>query len=588
VGDGRIQPGRARGRPTGCTERPVPGGDARHRLSTACRRALPQLNTGFTRASGGLVQTAGRGAFLDPEPAHIHAAIERPQQERSMQEGATHTGKVSSGITGLDEVLNGGYTAHRLYLVEGVPGSGKTTMAMQFMLEGVRRGETVLYVTLSETHAELCEAAASHGWSLEGIHIHELLPADDRLDPESQYTMFHPSEVELVDTTRRMLDQVEQLRPDRVVFDSLAEIRLLAGTLLRFRRQVLALKQYFAGRGTTVLLLDDRQGVEHGLPVHTIVHGSIELDQMRPEYGGDRRRLRVTKLRGRAFHSGNHDYVIRTGGIQVFPRLVAAQHRQDGANDSVGSCLPALDALLGGGLDRGTSTLLLGAAGTGKSSLAAHFVMAAAERGERSAMYLFDESPRALFTRSRGLGLDVEGKVAAGVVSVQPIDPAELSPGEFIQNIRNAVERDGTRVVVIDSLNGYLNAMSEEHFVMNQLHELLAYLGQAGVVTLLINAQQGLIGQLSNSIDVSYLADTVIVLRYFETRGEIRQAISVMKKRTGAHERTIREITMGPEGLQLGPPLRRFRGVLSGLPHEIDPSTPPGAHAGVFPGPSPQ
>lgn len=485
-----------------------------------------------------------------------------------MQEGATGSATVSSGIPGLDEVLNGGYTPHRLYLLEGVPGSGKTTMAMQFLLEGVRLGETVLYVTLSETREELREAAASHGWSLDGIHVHELLPMGDQLDPESQYTMFHPSEVELGDTTQRMLEQVERLQPSRVVFDSLAEIRLLAGTLLRFRRQVLALKQYFAGRGTTVLLLDDRQGVESGLPVHTIVHGSIELDQMRPEYGGDRRRLRVSKLRGRPFRSGNHDYVITTGGVKVYPRLVAAHFRRGGTNEMVSSDLPALDSLLGGGLDRGTSTLLIGAAGTGKSSVACHFVIAAAKRGERSAMFIFDESPRALFTRSRGIGLDIEGCVEAGTVAVHPIDPAELSPGEFIHRIRHAVEHDNARVIVIDSLNGYVNAMPEEHFVMIQLHELLAYLGQLGVVTLLINAQQGLIGHMSSTIDVSYLADTVVLLRYFESRGEVRQAISVLKKRTGEHEHTIRELTFGAHGIKVGEPLRRFRGVLTGVPQE--------------------
>lgn len=483
-----------------------------------------------------------------------------------MQQGAQKTATVSSGIEGLDEILDGGYTPHRLYLLEGVPGSGKTTMAMQFLLEGLRRGETVLYVTLSETRTELTEAAASHGWSLEGMHIHELLPMGNQLDPESQYTMFHPSEVELADTTGRMLEEVERLKPDRVVFDSLAEIRLLAGTLLRFRRQVLALKQYFAGRGTTVLLLDDRQGVEHGLPVHTIVHGSIELDQMRPEYGGDRRRLRVSKLRGRPFHSGNHDYVINTGGVVVVPRLVAAKFRRDGATERVSSDLPALDALLGGGLDRGTSTLLVGAAGTGKSTLAAHFVMAAAKRGERSAMFLFDESERALLTRSRGLGFDMEARLADGMVSVQSIDPAELSPGEFVHRIRCAVEKDNARVIVIDSLNGYFNAMPGEKFVMIQLHELLAYLGQLGVVTLLINAQQGLIGQMTSSIDISYLADTVMLLRYFEAKGEVRQAMSVLKKRTGAHERSIRELTFSAAGIAVGEPLRHFRGVLSGLP----------------------
>jgi circadian clock protein KaiC len=479
---------------------------------------------------------------------------------------------VATGIEGLDDILNGGLTPHRLYLVEGVPGSGKTTMAMQFLMEGAARGEKVLYVTLSETTEELQEAAASHGWSLDGIVIHELVPMGDQLDPESQYTMFHPSEVELAETTHRILQEVERLQPQRVVFDSLAEIRLLAGSLLRFRRQVLALKQYFAGRGTTVLLLDETHVSEHGMHVHTVVHGAIELVQMKPEYGGDRRRLRVSKMRGRAFQSGNHDYTIETGGVRVFPRLVAAEFRREGENSTMSSGLPALDALLGGGLDRGTSTLLVGAAGTGKSSLAAHFVMSAAQRGEHSAMFLFDESLRAMLTRSRGLGLDVEGRIREGIVEVQAIDPGELSPGEFIHRIRQAVEQGGARVLVVDSLNGYLNAMAEEQLVLIQFHELLAYLAQMGVVTLMINAQIGLIGQMTTTVDVSYLADTVILLRYFEASGEVRQAFSVLKKRTGPHERTIRELTISNTGLEIGPALRHYRGILTGVPQEIDPT----------------
>ena len=482
---------------------------------------------------------------------------------------------VTTGIEGLDRILDGGLTPHRLYLVEGVPGSGKTTMAMQFLMEGAARGEKVLYVTLSETAEELRETAASHGWSLDGIEIHELVPMGDQLDPEAQYTMFHPSEVELAETTRRILQEVERLQPQRVVFDSLAEIRLLAGSLLRFRRQVLALKQYFAGRGTTVLLLDETSVAEHGMHVHTVVHGAIELVQMRPEYGGDRRRLRVSKMRGRRFQSGNHDYTIATGGVRVFPRLVAADFRREGENTTMSSGLPALDALLGGGLDRGTSTLFVGAAGTGKSSLAAHFVMSAADRGERSAMFLFDESLRAMLTRSRGLGLDVEARIRDGLVDVQPIDPAELSPGEFIHRIRTAVEEDGARVIVIDSLNGYLSAMAEEQLVLIQFHELLAYLAQLGVITLMINAQIGLIGQMTTTVDVSYLADTVILLRYFEAAGEVRQAISVLKKRTGQHERSIRELCISANGLHIGEPLRRYRGILTGVPQEIDPSPQP-------------
>jgi circadian clock protein KaiC len=485
-----------------------------------------------------------------------------------MQNDARAADTLSTGIAGLDSILRGGLTPHRLYLYQGVPGSGKTTMALQFLLDGVAQGERVLFVALSETKHELEESAASHGWSLEGIHVHELMPPGDQLDPTSQYTMFHPSEVELGETTRRILDAVEALKPQRVVIDSLAEIRLLAGSPLRFRRQVMALKQYFIGRGMTVLLLDESHAHDQELHVHTIVHGVVELEQMRPQYGGDRRRLRVSKFRGRAIHSGHHDYLISTGGVQVYPRLVAAHHRREGENEPMSSGLPALDALLGGGLDRGTSTLFIGAAGTGKSSLAAHFVLTAAERGEHSAMFLFDESIRSLVTRSRGIGFNLEQHIESGMVHVQSLDPAELSPGEFIQCIRDSVEKKGARVVVIDSLNGYLNAMPEEHFVIVQLHELLTYLGQLGVVTVMINAQQGLIGHMSSSIDVSYLADTVVLLRYFETRGEVRQAISALKKRTGHHERTIRELRITSDGLKIGAPLARFRGVLTGVPHE--------------------
>ena len=481
---------------------------------------------------------------------------------------------VSTGIEGLDHILGGGFTPNRLYLLEGEPGSGKTTMGLQFLLAGVQAGETVLYVTLSETRDELLETAASHGWSLDGIHIHELLPMGDQLDPESQYTMFHPSEVELGETTGRMLQEVERLQPTRVVFDSLAEIRLMAGTMLRFRRQVLALKQYFAGRHTTVLLLDDANGVEQGAPVHTIVHGAVMLSQMRPDYGGDRRRLRIGKLRGRPFIGGYHDYEIRTGGVELFPRLVASQIQRAGEVEQITSNLAELDALLGGGLDRGTSVLLMGAAGVGKSSLATHFVMAAAERGERSALFLFDESVRTLMTRSHGMGLPLQQQVDEGRVSVESVDPGEISPGEFIQRIRNEVENHGARLVMIDSLSGYFNAMSGEKFVLIQLHELLAYLAKMGVVTLLINAQKGLIGRMSSDIDVSYLADTVILLRYFEAEGQVRQALSVLKKRTGAHERTIRELTLTAKGVRVGEPLRDFAGVLTGVPHPVGAGRP--------------
>ena len=473
---------------------------------------------------------------------------------------------VATGIDGLDAVLGGGLTSERVYLIEGVPGSGKTTIAMQFLMEGVRRGEKVLYITLSETEEELRAVADSHGWSLDGIDIHEIAPGGDQLDPDSQYTMFHPSEVELGSTTRDILAEVERLRPDRVVFDSLAEVRLLAGAVLRFRRQVLALKQYFNGRKATVLLIDESQVGEHSLHVHTIVHGVISLDQLRPEYGGDRRRLRVTKLRGRRYRSGFHDYEIETGGVRVFPRLVASDHRRELEPTKALSGSAPLDALLGGGLDRGTSTLIVGAAGTGKSTLAMHFAMAAAERGEHAAWFIFDESVRSLVMRSRGIGLPIDERMSDGSIAVRSIDPAELSPGEFISAIRQAVEIDGARVVIIDSLNGYLNAMPEERFVLVQLHELLAYLGQLGVLTLLISAQQGLIGQMHSTLDVSYLADNVILMRYFEAEGAVKQAISVLKKRTGVHERTIRELSISNDGVTISEPLRHFRGVLTGVP----------------------
>jgi circadian clock protein KaiC len=476
---------------------------------------------------------------------------------------------VATGIAGLDTILEGGLTPHRLYLVEGMPGAGKTTMALQFLREGVRKGEAVLYVTLSETEAELREVAASHGWSLEGIHIHELFSMGDQLDPDEQYTMFHPSEVELGKVTQDILKEVERLQPQRVVFDSLSEIRLLAGSMLRFRRQILALKQYFAGRRATVLLLDESQHTEPGLNAHTIVHGVVSLDQLRPEFGGDRRRMRVTKMRGRPFHSGFHDYEIETGGVQVFPRLVAAEHRRQVEAGTLHSGLPELDTLLGGGIERGTSTLLLGAAGTGKSSLATHFVMQAASRGEASAVFLFEESEHALRTRSAGLGLDLDARIADGTIMVQPVDPSELSPGEFFHIVRDAVERRGARVVVIDSLNGYLNAMPGERYLITQLHELLSYLGQMGVSSFLLNAQQGLIGSMSSTLDVSYLADTVVLLRYFEAGAAVHTAVSVLKKRTSAHERTLRELFIGPAGIRIGEPLRNFRGVLTGVPQVL-------------------
>lgn len=472
----------------------------------------------------------------------------------------------ASGVPGLDNVLAGGFARDRLFLVEGVPGSGKTTLALQFLRAGAAAGENVLYVTLSETEEELQSVVSSHGWTLDGITVRELSPSENELEPDEQNTMFHPSEIELAATTRRVLDDVERLKPTRVVFDSLSELRLLAGSPLRYRRQILALKQFMAHRQCTVLLLDDMTTVHHDLQMRSIAHGVVLLEQIHPEYGSQRRRLSVVKYRGVQFRGGYHDYTIERGGLVVFPRLVAAEHRQASPQAQLESGVPALDALLGGGLDEGSSTLIVGAAGTGKSTLAALFVASAAAREQKSAMFLFDERPQTFLARCDALGIALPSAVASGAVSIRQIDPAEMMPGEFVDAIRKAVEA-GARVVVIDSLNGYLNAMPEEQFLTIQLHELLMYLGQQGVATILIGAHQGLIGApMQTPVDASYLADAVLLLRYFELEGEVHQALSVVKKRGGPHERTIREFRLGPDGIQVGEALRGFHGVLTGVP----------------------
>jgi circadian clock protein KaiC len=478
---------------------------------------------------------------------------------------------LSSGVPGLDDVLGGGLEPHRLYLVEGTPGAGKTTIALQFLLEGARQGESVLYVTLSETETELRGVAASHGWDLSAIRMREMLPTQDSLQPEEQYTMFHPSEVELSETTLRILSDVEALKPSRIVFDSLSELRLLSGSSLRYRRQILALKQFFAGRQCTVLLLDDMTATEHDLQVQSIAHAVLRLEQSHSDYGSARRRLLVVKYRGQAFRGGYHDYKIQRGGLQVFPRLVAAEHSRDMVLTKLPSGIHALDALLGGGLEKGTSTLFVGAPGTGKSSVAVQFAIAAAERGENAAMFIFDESVNTLRTRCAGLGMRIDPYLDSGRIRIKQVDPAELSPGELVHEIRLAVTEHGASVIVIDSLNGYLNAMPDERFLIVQLHELLTYLGQSGVATLLVGAQHGLIGmQMQTPVDASYLADAVVLLRYFESEGEVRQAISVLKKRGGAHERSIRAFSMDSGGLNVGEPLRHFRGILTGVPVPID------------------
>lgn len=473
----------------------------------------------------------------------------------------------SSGIYGLDTILEGGFTRGQLFLVEGVPGSGKTTLAMQFLLSARSRGESVVYVSLSESAVELHATAVSHGWNLDGVHIIELAPAEALLDPDEENTMFHPAEIELAATTRAVLADVERLKPTCLVFDSLSELRLLSGSALRYRRQILGLKQYFAARNCTVLMLDDLTGQDRDLQVQSIAHGVLLLGQTNPDYGSERRRLRVVKYRGVEFRGGYHDYLIRRGGIEVFPRLVAAEHREGGIGRRMGSSIAELDSLLGGGLEEGTSTLIVGAAGTGKSTIAAQFAAAAAERGERAGLWVFDEHPATLLSRCKSLGVSLEQGMANGRILVQQVDPAELTPGEFVSSIRKAVEEGGVKMVVIDSLNGFLNAMPEERFLTIQLHELLMYLGQKQVATLLIGAHQGLIGsQMATPIDASYLADAVILLRYFEAHGAVHQAISVMKKRGSRHERTIREIKLDQGGIRIGDVLREFRGVLTGVP----------------------
>jgi circadian clock protein KaiC len=453
-----------------------------------------------------------------------------------------------------------------LFLVEGVPGSGKTTLALQFARAAAERGEPVLYVTLSETAEELRSVALSHGWTLDGITLHELIPSADALELEEQNTMFHASEVELGATMKELLATVSRLKPTCVVLDSLSELRLLAGNALRYRRQILSLKQFFAGRHCTALLLDDMTMTEQDLQMQSIAHGVIHLEQLSPDFGSERRRLRVVKYRGTQFRGGYHDYVIERGGFRVFPRLVAAEHRHVASRHKLASGIRDLDVLLGGGLEEGTSTLIVGPAGTGKSTLAAQFAVAAGRRGQRAALFVFDESPDTLASRCEALHIDLQSQIEAGHIGIQQVDPAELSPGEFTSRIREAVRAQAS-IVVIDSLNGYLNAMPEERFLTIQLHEVLMFLGQQSVATILVGAQQGLIGtQMNTPVDASYLADAVILLRYFEAAGEVRQAISVVKKRGSRHERTIREFRLDEEGVHVGEPLREFRGVLTGVP----------------------
>jgi circadian clock protein KaiC len=475
--------------------------------------------------------------------------------------------RAQTGIPGLDDILMGGLIPNQLHLIDGDPGSGKTTLALQFLMQGAKLNERGLYVTLSETRAELLAGVESHGWSLdlEKIEIVELVRTEEDLEADAQLTMYQPQEVELTETTKAVLEAVDRSRPSRVVFDSLSELRLLAQNSLRYRRQILALKQFFVGRHCTVLLLDDRTSEVTDTQLQSIAHGVISLEQLSPLYGAERRRLRITKMRGAKYRGGYHDFTIRTGGIEVFPRLVAAEHRGEIAPSMIASGVPEIDRLLGGGLDRGTSTILMGPAGCGKSTVAIQYAIAAAQRGEHAEVFAFDESIGTLKKRMGGLGATFREGSGPGEIGIHQVDPAELSPGELASHICRAVSDRKATVVIIDSLNGYLNAMPEERFLVLQLHELLSYLGSQGVCTILVIAQHGILdGPVQSPIDTSYLADSVILFRYFENAGRISKVISVVKKRGGPHEDTIRCIRFDGEGIHVSQPLRDFRGVLTG------------------------
>jgi circadian clock protein KaiC len=491
--------------------------------------------------------------FQDPDP--------------SMQSPAAgDAAPIPTGVAGLDEILHGGYAAQRAHLIEGRPGSGKTTLSLQFLLDGVKRGERGLYITLSESKRELLSVAERHGWSLDGLDIYELVPPELSLDSEQQQSLIHASDLELGETVRMALAEIERVNPVRVVFDSLSEIRLLSQGSLRYRRQVLALKSYFLLNDATVLMLDDLSSEEDDLNLHSISHAVLRLEQVTPSYGAGRRRLHVIKMRGTPYESGYHDFTLKRGGIRVFPRLVAADHETTFAEGTIACRVPELDAVLGGGLDRGTTNLIIGPSGAGKSTLALGYLTAALDRGEHGLILSFDETTGILRRRAAGIGFDIDSHIASGRLRIEQMDPADVSAGVFAGRIRDAVETDKARIVVIDSLTGYMSAMSGQPDLVLQMHEMTTYLNQQGVVTILILAQHGMVGRMDAPVDLTYVSDTVVMLRFFEAAGRVRRALSVLKKRTGTHEDSIREFGIDSQGLRVGSVLTQFRGVLTGVP----------------------